>query len=1008
MSRRRHVQLRVAVRGPFRAPPSVLVAGELTGWDAPIPVDVRLDAEGAARGVLPITLPPGIFAWKLLVDGRWQLGDEPSRTRSSGGHQNHLLAVDAAAEPVLFAPGRPWLFEEERGGVTITAGLRRGAGGALAVVWREPADAEDHVTPMAPDGEEDEHLFFRARLPVSSGRLSVRFALADGSRVGAEERQGEPLSWEAPETAPPAWWRRSVVYTVFVDRFRPRDLHAAWERDPGPRGFSGGHLDGVTAGLPALAEIGVNVVYLTPIHVGASCHRYDIVDPTRVDPRLGGEGALARLLSAAHDLGMRVLLDFTCSHAGRGFPPYEDVRANGRRSRFAPWFRWDGDALVHYGTRTDAPLFDTGDVEVRAYFLDLARRWAETGVDGLRLDAADQVPFELAREIRRVFRAARADGIVVGEIVSEHTHRFLDEEAGDAVTEMGFHGAITAFLAEGTLGAEAFAKRIAAVDRGRGAPAHGAVKFLSTHDHPRFATLARHSGRTFAGALGLAVLFTLPGIPMLLYGEEVGLSAVWPERLREHVWPDRVPLPWQADAAVPRGDASLRSLVADLATLRRKTPALVEGELRIVHAEGDVLVYRRTAGGDVIDVALNAGPEVRVELEDEEFPVGTLLLAIGDAALHGDACRLGRGSAVIVRRSHGPRRRLRLSGTATLRDRGFVAAAIAPQSRPSRLDFAVTERCNLRCAHCITHAPERTAARSARTLSPWLLDHLRDDLAHAEHFAFVHGGESLVSPMLWETLRAIRDARRGLPSMVHLLTNGALLSPETARRLADEGVRSISVSIDGATAAVNDAIREGGRLESVVANVRGAVRLRRDEGLDLRIGVSAVVLSQNTGELGALVDLCADMGVDWLKLEEGVPATAFAARSLVRLDSGPAADAVAAARARGRARGLVVVDHTVDRPVWRCRLDADAEGAAFLEADGFANRTLIHPCRGAWEIACVEANGDVRLGHFFGPVLGNLAEAPLASLWNNDVARAARRAEMAQRPCREGPVSCLG
>lgn len=996
----------MAVRGDFAAPPRVQAAGEISGWDMPLAVPVTLDAEGAARGTLSLTLSPGVFAYKLLVDGQWQLDAEAPRTRSQDGRRNQVLSLGGTPDPVLFAPGRPWLAEAERGGVRVTAGLRRGSGEALALLWREPADSHEHVTAMERVDEEDEHLLFEARLPVSSGRLSLRFRLESGELIGSEETPGAPLEWQAPPDSTPSWWRDAVVYTVFVDRFRPRHFHSKWERDPGARKAAGGHLDGVTDALPALAEIGVNVLYLTPVHVGASCHRYDIVDPARVDPQLGGEAAFSRLIDAAHSMGIRVVLDFTCSHAGSGFPPYEDVRAKGRASLYAPWFQWkDASSLRHYGTRSDAPLFDPEHPEVRAYFLDLVKRWAERGIDGLRLDAAAEVGFELSRQIHRALRAVRPDAVMFAEYVHLHTYRFIEEEAGDAATEFGFHDGAVPFLAEGSLDGAALARRLLRLERERGAPAHRAVRFVCTHDHPRLATLARLRGRSHMVPLGFVMLFTLPGVPALLYGEELGLCADRPEHVPEHVWPDRMPMPWRGEAW--KKGAALRRTVAELAALRRATPALRGGELSFASGEGGVLVYRREAAGEVIDVALNSGPAAEVALDDDAGTSAELLFATGPARLEGTTAQLGPGGALVVRRTASPARRLRLAGTAVLRDRAFALSAIAPKVGPSRLDFAVTERCNLRCAHCITHAPERTATRTARALSPWLIDRLRGDLAHAEHFAFVHGGESLVSPMLEELLDAIREARLGLPAMAHLLSNGMLLSAATAERLAQRGVRSLSVSLDGATAGVNDAIREGGKFAQIVDNIRAVVERRREAGLDLRIGVSSVVMAQNVAELAALVDLCAGLGVDWLKLEEAVPATAFAARSLVRLDHGPAADAVAAACARGRAAGLVIVDHTVERPIWRCELEADPQGAALLEADGFANRTFIHPCRGPWEIACVEANGDVRIGDFFGPILGNVAEASLAELWHGEVAAAARRNAIAARLCREGPVTCM-
>jgi cyclomaltodextrinase / maltogenic alpha-amylase / neopullulanase len=1000
------VELRVHVAGPFQKTPQVAVAGEISAWDMPIAVPVELDADGAAAGALALSLPAGMYAYKLLVDGVWTLDAEALRTRSESKRRNHVLCVGGTPEPLLFAPGPPWIAEMDRGGVRVVAALRHGHGDTLSLCWQEPVDAVEHHTPMTCVGEEDEHRVFEARLPVSSGKVQLRFLLADGTVIGDE--RGLPLQWQALPDTTPSWWRDAVVYTIFVDRFRPRVLHPKWTHDPGPQKYAGGHLDGITHALPALAKMGVTVVYLTPIHVGANCHRYDMVDPSVVDPRVGGEPALSRLIDAAHTLGMKVALDFTCSHAGEGFFAYEDVKKNGRAARYASWFLWTKSGkLRHYGTRKDAPLFNLHDAEVRAYFIDLVKRAAERGVDALRLDAAAEVPFDLAREFRRVFQELRPDGLVFGEFVHLHSYRFIDERAGDAATEFGFFDMVAPFLAYGTLDAADVARRLLVLERDRGAPAFRALRFLCTHDHPRLATLARLRGRSHVVPLGFLMLFTLPGIPTLLYGEELGLFADRPEQTREDVWPDRMPMPWPAEGKTL--DSDWREMITNLAALRRNSIALREGELSFVHGEGSVLVFRREAAGEVVDIALNtAREETDVLLEDDVFAEMEVLFRLGNVATDGARVRLGSGSGVVLRRHREPgRRKLILAGNSVLRDRDFVASAQRVSSRPSRLDLAITERCNLRCAHCITHAPARTASRHAREWSPWLLDRIRDDLAHAEHVAFVHGGESLTSPMFFPVLDAVREARRGLPTMVHLLTNGVLLSAKVAEELVDRGVRSISISLDGATAGTNDAIREGGRFRQIIDHVRDVVTLRQEKPLDLRLGVSTVVLAQNVAELVALVDLCVELGVDWLKLEEAVPVNAFAERSLVRLDQGIGAEAVRAACVRGAARGLVMVDHTVDRPIWRCRLDEDTPGKTFLEADGFANRTLIHPCRGPWEIACIEANGDVRLGHFFGPVLGNVAEHSLSNLWSGPVAMDERMRAMAGRLCKNGPVTCV-
>jgi MoaA/NifB/PqqE/SkfB family radical SAM enzyme len=287
-----------------------------------------------------------------------------------------------------------------------------------------------------------------------------------------------------------------------------------------------------------------------------------------------------------------------------------------------------------------------------------------------------------------------------------------------------------------------------------------------------------------------------------------------------------------------------------------------------------------------------------------------------------------------------------------------------------------------------------------------VLDAIAGDIAYGEYFAFVHGGESLTAPIFFDVLDAIARARGREPYVAHLLTNGVLLNVSAAERLAARGVSSISVSLDGATAETNDAIRSGGRFHDVRENLRRVLSWRTAEGVDLRVGLSVVVLQQNVGELERIVDLGADLGVDWIKLEEGVPATPFAKRSLVSCSAADVRSAVGAALAHGRARGLVMVDHTLERVVWRCHLDDDTR--AFLEADETANRTVLHPCRTLWDTVNLEPNGDVRAGDFFGRVLGNVTQTPLVELWNTPAVQQLRRDAAFARLCGPtGPAVCI-
>ncbi|MBI5531578.1 MAG: radical SAM protein [Deltaproteobacteria bacterium] len=986
-----------ATRSQTPAPQVVELLGEPADWLNGIRLARTDDTWSTA-----LELPCGVYSYKLRVDGTWMIDDDNPRTRGRGGHRNSVLSVGGAPEPVLFASALPWVFEDADGATVITAALRRSAGDTLRLVWSECDSRLDHQAEMLPVMQEDEHALFRARVSLSAAYARVAFALRDGTRIGRED--GEPFLVRRPlqQDPPPGWWLESSVYAIFVDRFRPERDRDDWGKSAGRDQGAGGHLEGIRRSLDELEELGVNALYLTPIHLGAHCHRYDLVDPMRVDPALGGEEAFRRLLDDAHGRGMRVLLDLSFAHVGRGFPAYEDVLQHGRSSAFADWFQWkEGGSprLAHYGKRRDAPLLDLHHPDVKALVVRAAEKWADMGVDGLRLDAAAEVPHELAREVRARLKAIRPEALVLGEVVPEHAWRWRVEGGVDATTDFGFHAAVTEFIAKRAIDASEASRWMEGAEVARGGPDCASVRFLSTHDHTRFATFSRMMGDPGRAALGLLVLLTSPGVPAILYGEEIGLAADMVELLPEAVWEDRAPMPWTAKDR----DEHLRELVRRLLATRAASPALLRGSRSFVFADGPLLVYRRAANGEVIDVAVNASDvAIEFDMEDDQLDQIEPLVAIGDARVAGQGVTLGANAGLVARRRMSASRiasqRRAFEANLKARDSAFAAGSPQVGSRPTRIDLTVTERCNMRCRHCINDSPQRTQEGTARTLTHAVIDRLREDFSFADYFGFVHGGESLSAPIFFDVLQAIRSSVGSRPYGVHLLTNGLLLTADTARRFIELGGTSISISLDGASAAVNDSIRAG--FECVIANVRQAVQVRNELSADLRIGLSCVVMQRNLAELQAFVELGASLGVDWIKLEELVSKGELGEQEVA------GGEAVARAMARGRALGLVMVDHTSPPEVWRCRLDQDMAAAEFLAADQFANRSEIHPCRAPWDVACIDPNGDVHAADFFRPVLGNVMQQPLSALWDSALARAERVREKARWICAGGEMKC--
>lgn len=963
-----------------------------------------------------LRLPPGVYSYKFRApDGAWHLDPENGRTRSVGGLRNSLLSVGGTEEPVMHAPARPFLYEGEDGRIWVRAGLRRGAvaGEALSVRLFEEGALD---VPMRQVAAEDEHLLFEAALPASRRVLEYVFVLPDGRAVGAPGGAGQALriARSALCVPAPAWWRDAVIYTIFVDRFR-RGEGAAPLRPPPPLPLDGqvprvfyvpperlpygGDLHGVIAALPYLCELGVTALHLTPIGRSPSAHRYDAIDPRAVDPALGGQEALAALLRRAHELGLRVLLDMVLTHVHRDFFAFADVRERGQASPYWDWFRVRRHPFIdgpdpgydHYQKgQWQEPLLNLESDEVIDHLAETFAGYAALGVDGFRVDAAADVPLPALRRIRE---AVERPGLVLfGEVIPDSTCRYTDG-ALHAATDFALQGAVRAWLL-GRAGVLQVAEVMARRRFSRGGPGWIGIGFCATHDQHRLLSLCADPR---VSRLAHLLLFVRPEVPALYYGDEVGLRCTEPLRDFEDAWPDRQPMPWDPAA----WDEETLALVRAAARLRREVETLRRGDEEAVPIkEAGVLVVRRVLGDEIVEAYLHGGEgRVVVPLLGAAPSGAAALLVLGEAEVADGQVALGPWAGLVVRRELPPQGAALwgalVGNNRALCDEAFRRGLTAHPGLPAHLYLTVTEACNLRCRHCITDAPARTADGRARGMQPWVVEALGGALAAAEYFGFAHGGESLVAPIFWDLLAAIRRARAGRRYDVHLLSNGMLLREGVVRRLIDLGVSSLAVSLDGASAGTNDEVRAGARFGEIVANVAGAVRLRQALGADLRIGISTVVMAQNVGEMAALGRLCRELGVDWIKIEELFVVNGFCRRSLLAPSARAVGEGVAALREEA-GPGIVIVDHLA-APAG-CRCEGDEAARAFRDADDFANRARFHPCSMAFEQACVDPDGTVRPVDYYHQPLGNLAQAPFPDLWNGEVARRLRAQALRRVP----------
>ena len=464
------------------------------------------------------------------------------------------------------------------------------ASSAGAVAVRYVRDGEPLAAPAEVDRETEHDVWWRATFRVDNVATPYRWLLTGGdfgyawvNAMGIHDHDlGDSDDFVVtPGDGGPDWHLESVVYEVFPDRFAAsgRDVTPPgwavpreWDDLPTGRGpetpfeWFGGDLAGIEQHLDHLTELGVNVLYLTPVFPAGSTHRYDATTFDSVDPLLGGDEAYVSLVRAAHGRGIRVLGDLTTNHVGSGHEWF--VAAQDGRQPESGFFTFD-DAFEHgyacwYGVPSLPKLnYESEQLRERMYAGTSAvtRRWLEPPyhLDGWRIDVAnmtgrlgaiDLLP-EVAHGVRAALDGSRSDGLVVAEHAYDARADLRLDAWHGVMNYPGFTRPVWTWLRgdelpPGTsapfvpavwprLSGDAIVRTMRAFRAGTpwSASLHSWA-ILDSHDSSRFGVIAGSRDRQL---VGVGLQMTTPGVPMVFAGDEIGLGGEWGEDARR-------PMPW--------------------------------------------------------------------------------------------------------------------------------------------------------------------------------------------------------------------------------------------------------------------------------------------------------------------------------------------------------------------------------------------------------------------------------------------------------------------------------
>lgn len=403
----------------------------------------------------------------------------------------------------------------------------------------------------------------------------------------------------------PGWAQGIVYYQIFVDRFfRDSDYPARrelrpWGTKPDRESYLGGNLKGILRQLDYLDSLGVECLYLTPIFLADFNHKYATIDYRKVDPDFGTNEDLFALVDGCHRRGIRILLDGVFNHCGVDFPPFKDVLEKQESSAYTGWFyikqypvTISSACYECVGDYQFMPKLNTSNGEVRRFILDIMKHWLEAGIDGWRLDVADEVDYRVWEYAHAEIKESHPDALLLGETWGDGS-KMLSGRQLDTVMNYLFRDAMLAFFAHDTLDAAGLSARLGSIlSRYHGVTNQLLYNLLDSHDTARF--LTECGGRKERLKLATAFQILYPGCPAIYYGDEVGLEG-------ENDPDSRRSMPW----AHQDQDEGLLAWYKKLIRIRKEQPAVRSGGFITVLCQNDVFAFARILTGDDIYAVFN-------------------------------------------------------------------------------------------------------------------------------------------------------------------------------------------------------------------------------------------------------------------------------------------------------------------------------------------------------------------------------------------------------------------
>lgn len=432
----------------------------------------------------------------------------------------------------------------------------------------------------------------------------------------------------------PEWYKEGIIYQIFVDRFcngnddgsinNPKKnsfIYGRWDDTPvyikDYQGrtirwdFYGGNIRGIIKKLDYIKSLGVNIINLSPIFKSSSCHKYDAGDYDIIDEMFGTEEDFKELCEKAKSKDIKIILDGVFSYTSsdsRYFNKagnYDEIGAyQSPNSKYHNWYKFN---RYPYGYECWWGIEGRPNINVmHNSYIDflvnrddsIIKKWIDLGASGWRLNVTDELPDEFIEIIRDRLDTLDKETVLIGDVWDDASNkisyskkrRYLYGKEIQSVTNYPLRESLINFT-RGYIKSDKLKKKVMSLYENYPREVFlGNINLIGTSDTERILTVL--DGNIRCLKIIVALQFTIPGVPLIYYGDETGVTGGKdPDNRKSY--------PWENE------DVDLIGFYKRIAQIRNGQDALKKGDFNIFDTEEDIFAFERVYENERIVVVVN-------------------------------------------------------------------------------------------------------------------------------------------------------------------------------------------------------------------------------------------------------------------------------------------------------------------------------------------------------------------------------------------------------------------